>query len=444
MQEVNNSKEDFSDIVKKTLGFTDEDIEIIKKYLDMRSEEVKGEGTFGIVYDITQYCNLNCIHCCVNAKFVSNKEKIKFETTYEQSCLIIDQTHDYIKENKINKYFLMFGGGEPFLHPGSPEILQYASEILGSEHIGVNTNGTLISLEDIRFIKKYMSIIEISIDGFEEHHNRWRDPLRLSKIDNPFRKSFQLAKHLASDNELSKLLEVSAIATKDNIQQLAKFMEYLYKNGIKTASIHRCIPVGRMANYMNKVPNLHDYGYLLLDIAKLRNRFSDFKIHIHHSLESIYSTLLLGYDIHLSRMLGCSKRHSIGIDWNGNVFFDPWAIVPPYNKLNAGNILKKDLEEIIHNPKSPIQIADRFIRRNTRCEQCKLACSGGMRFSALADYIGDLTKVMSKITIAYLIFGLSQMDPACPLYSEYPKSADERGDINVFPHEKQKTMGKLR
>ena len=29
---------------------------------------------FIIVYDITQYCNLTCIHCAVNAKFVKNSE----------------------------------------------------------------------------------------------------------------------------------------------------------------------------------------------------------------------------------------------------------------------------------------------------------------------------------------------------------------------------------
>jgi len=404
--------------LKDKFHVTDKDIEILKDYLEQRKKEVTGKESFGIVYDITQLCNLNCRHCCVNAKFVSNpKTSLSFETTFEQVCTIIDKINNYIRKKKIPKFFFMIGGGEPFLRPDFPDILKYASSKLGQNNIGFNTNGTIQNVDDLLSIRNSVKTIEISIDGFEEYHNKWRDPKKKSYFKNPFQQSFKLVKSIIVESNLSKLLEVSSIATKENIKFLPSFAHWMYQQGVNNYSIHRAMPVGRMVSVSSFIPDMNNYFNLTLDIARLRNKNKNIKIHVHHSLESIYSALFLGKDIHYSDVIMGSGRHSIGIDWNGNVFFDPWCGIAPYDQLCAGNILKRgsSFEEIIDSVKSPIRLANDIVKKNVRCRQCNFSCIGGMRINGLAHFISQ-NRRNHKISLSHLIIGLSQIDPACPLY----------------------------
>lgn len=402
----------------KKLDITSNDVNTITDYLEQREKEVKRRSSFGIVYDITQLCNLNCMHCCVNARFLTNREKeINFETTFEEVCSIIDRVHEYLKREKIEKYFYMFGGGEPFLRPDFRDILEYTSKKVGATSVGVNTNGTLVNIESLLDLREAINVLEISIDGFEVHHNRWRDPERITGISNPFEKSLSLVSEITTEPKLSRILEISSIATAENIKELPDFIKFIYdETRVTNYSIHRAIPIGRMSKVAKKVPNAQDYIHLVVELATLREN-GEIELHLHHSLESIYSVLFLGRDIHESDILMRSGRHSIGIRWDGEVFFDPWCMVPPYDLLSSGNLLDKDqkLTTIMESELSPIKIVNNILSENIRCKQCRLPCSGGMRANALAEYINKTSRTM-KISLDHLIFGLSQIDPACPLY----------------------------
>lgn len=405
----------FAFLLKK-LDITSNDVDIIISYLKRREKEVKRKDFFGIVYDITQLCNLNCMHCCVNAKFSNNKEKSSFETTYEEVCTIIDRVYEYLKGEKIEKYLYMFGGGEPFLRPDFCDILEYTSRKVGAANVGINTNGTLVNLESLLELRKTINILEISIDGFEVHHNKWRDPEGITGVSNPFKKSFSLVSEISTETKLSEILEISSIATTDNMKELPDFIRFVYdETGVKNYSIHRAIPIGKMSIIANKVPSSQDYVHLLIELAKLKET-AGIKLHFHHSLESIYSVLFLGRDIHKSDISMRSGRHSIGIRWDGEVFFDPWCMVPPYDLLSSGNLLNKDqeLEIIMESELSPIRIVNSILSENVRCKQCKLPCSGGMRVNALTEYINNTPETLG-ISLDRLIRGLSQIDPACPL-----------------------------
>lgn len=412
------TREMLHEFLMKKLDITSDDVIIIVDYLEQREKEVKRKGSFGIVYDITQLCNLNCVHCCVNARFLTGREKeINFETTYEEVCTIIDRVYEYLKGRNIERYFYMFGGGEPFLRPDFCDILEYTSKKVGKTNLGVNTNGILVDIESLLGIRESINVLEISIDGFEIHHNKWRDPEKITEISNPFEKSLSLIGEIATEPKISRILEVSSIATAENIKELPDFAKFIYDEiGVKNYSIHRAIPIGRMSKVVNKVPNAQDYIHLLIELAKLRKN-SRIKLHFHHSLESIYSVLFLGRDIHKSDILMLSGRHSIGIRWDGEVFFDPWCMVPPYDLLSSGNLLCKNqkFETIMESEVSPIKITNNILNKNVRCKKCKLPCSGGMRANALTEYISKLPETM-RISLDHLIFGLSQIDPVCPLH----------------------------
>jgi MoaA/NifB/PqqE/SkfB family radical SAM enzyme len=314
----------------------------------------------------------------------------------------------------------VFGGGEPTLRADFRDVVRHAYRLFGKEGVGFCTNGTTVSVDDLLALEKYLSFMQISIDGPEAYHNQWRDPKKRSLITNPFQKSIAVVSEAVKHKNLRRILEVSSIVTKDNLDLLADFIKFLEELGLKNYSIHRAMPVGRMALHLDKVPDMHDYLKLLLTIARIR-KVSSMHIHLHHSLESIYSALLIGKDIHQADLPMSSGRHSIGVDAKGNVYFDPWCFVVPFNKLVAGNLLERDVKlwEIMESKGSVIRLADEITKKKTRCKQCLVDCSGGMRLNAMAYYVCKLVgEIRIDVSESHLLAGLSQIDPACPLFED--------------------------
>ena len=405
--------------LQRKLSLNDNEYEAIVAYLRTRAKEVRGKETFGVVYDITRVCNLECAHCCVNAIFTRDGSRAKFETTTEEVFTILRRVHSYISSRSFPNAFLIFGGGEPTLRPDFIDIVKFACELFGQSSIGMNTNGTTVSADYLKELSPYLGFIEISIDGFEVYHNAWRDPKQRSGLLSPYQRTLDLVREVVTDDEIAEKLEVSSVVTTDNLPELRAFVEYLAQIGIRNYSIHRAMPVGRMGLRLNKVPSMEQYVRLLLDVAWLRKDTPFRSLHLHHSLESIYSVLFLGYDIHASDLLMGSGRHSIGIDPHGNVYFDPWSVVPPFNKLSAGNLLsdKAELEEIVEGHESLIRLADETVKQELRCRGCRMKCSGGMRFNALSHFLfSRLGRKIYKAQVSDMIAGFSEIDPACPLY----------------------------
>ena len=182
-------------------------------------------------------------------------------------------------------------------------------------------------------------------------------------------------------------------------------------------SIHRAMPVGRMAAEAQFIPSAAQYARTIIQLNELYkggNHFTD--LHLHHSLESIFSVAFLAEDIHASSLLMRTKRHSIGIDPSGGVYFDPWCMVRPFDQLKSGSIQDSasSLRELLESDDALIHLADDINARSFRCDRCRLPCSGGMRFNALGRYIGDLAATGRSVGLTDLLNGLKAKDPACP------------------------------
>ncbi|MEM3714876.1 MAG: radical SAM protein, partial [Nitrososphaeria archaeon] len=361
------------------------------------------------------YCNLNCAHCAVNAKLIKKTQNIPFELTSKQIFLIIDQIKDYTSRTGF-KPFLDFGGGEPTLRPDLEEILAYASTKLGAQNISLTTNGTTLELEELIRIGKHVGVIEISLDGFETQHNSLRDPKKVTKVDNPFAKTFNLISSALKDGFLKDKIQVASVILKKNAHSLPHLARCLRELGLRNYYIlRRAMPVGRMLKLKQEILNAAEYLHLFIQIAEIKKENPEFKIRMHHSLESIYSALFIGEDIYESILPMRSGKHSIGIDWNGYIYFDPWGLVAPFNILNAGNLLRdKNLWDFMNDPQGILRLASEIVKKNVRCKQCKMACTGGMRFNAISHHISQYN--IKDITKSHLIAGFSEIDPACPLY----------------------------
>ncbi len=219
--------------------------------------------------------------------------------------------------------FLMFGGGEPTLRTDLPEILSHAANLFGSDQVGFCTNGTFRDIESVLSCADTVGMLEVSIDGPEAYHNAWRTPGAAGEAFNAYGRAMALVE--AAVEACPEKLEVASMVTRENLALLPSFARHLRRMGVREYSIHRPIPVGRMARQLGQVPTVGDYYQLLAAMAAVAVEDETFLLHVHHSLESIYSALLLGVDLHRSGLPMGSRRHSIGIAWDGSVHFDPWS-----------------------------------------------------------------------------------------------------------------------
>lgn len=399
---------------QQRLGLTNQEVEGLRRYLDRRRQQLRGGDTFGVVWDITAHCNLLCKHCGINARLSLRTEGDATELDLEAIKGGLSQIATYVAGLHGVKYFVIFGGGEPFLRADFQDVLREASALLGSLNIGVNTNGTVSSISDLVQAAPSLGVIEVSLDGFEDHHNAWRAPGRKALVENPFRVTTELLRDAAATPELRNKLEVSCVLMRDNVAQLERFVDFVASLGVRRFSIHRAMSVGRMSGQQASILRPEDYARVAVALNAIYERGpSYYDLHLHHSLESIFSVAFLGEDIHQSDLLMRCKRHSIGIDPYGGVYFDPWCMVKPYTDLRAGLIHDGSitLSQLLNSKENLIGMADAVNALAFRCDRCRRECSGGMRFSALSHYV---TQLQRSPTLADLVTGLGQQDPACP------------------------------
>jgi len=118
---------------------------------------------FKLFLDLTNYCNLNCVHC------LSASSSLKsVYLSYKDVTKILDECIEY------GIFKIKLGGGEPLLYPYFWEIIEYIFNRNSNIRISFSTNGTLINQDIINKIIKYNCKISISLDGTEHIHNAIR------------------------------------------------------------------------------------------------------------------------------------------------------------------------------------------------------------------------------------------------------------------------------
>jgi MoaA/NifB/PqqE/SkfB family radical SAM enzyme len=409
-------------LVNKYLGqYSPEQIDLVKSHVRKRLESKQSNPRLNIVYDVLYECNLFCKGCGVNSILVNQSTPLSLDQlnpTTKDIFYVLDKINRYTQ--KFNKkVFINFGGGEPFLRPDLNEIVKKAHSLFGHNSVGIDTNGTIDGeFERILDLSPYISYLGVSLDGLEEYHNWWRG---CGPSKNAFKKSVSLIEKITSDSDLNSKFEVSSVATKKNIDQIPTLIDFLQSIGVKKYSVHRAMAVGRMEHFPRLIPNSEEYFDLLVKIVEKAHTL-DMDLHLHHSIESIYATILLGLNTYSANKIGNPDLgSSLGIEPHGTVVFDPWCVRGTWQKLQSYSLLDKNIElEMILDSKDGtlLDLTKFYSSCNVRCNGCKHPCSGGSRIAAAVNHLTKNTKKLSDLTESHLLSGMTEVDPACPLYKE--------------------------
>ena len=395
-------------------GLTAIQMEMLKSHLQSRFEFRKNKREFGVVFDILHQCDLNCRGCGTNASFTSEKSVNVFTPSLEEIIRVFEKIKVYA-DNKSIPVFINIGGGEPFLRKDILKILKTASEYFGVAGAGVDTNGTLDNSYDlIANALDFVSYVGISINGLEEYHNWW---VGNNKI-NAYQRSLSVVEKICLDDINAGKIEVTSVASKKNIAELPDLMDKLKEIGVKNYSIHRAMPVGRMAHHSELIPDANDYLRLLIAIIE-RSKTNGLAVHLHHSIESIHATLLLGLKTYVPDKIGNPDAgSSLGIEPEGHLVFDPWCTTGIWKTLSGGNIYEEnaDFADIVEGTGGGtiFDLAKTYTAPHLRCNGCPYDCSGGSRIAAVANALNGVD--VSEITDSHILDAMTTIDPACPFF----------------------------
>jgi radical SAM protein with 4Fe4S-binding SPASM domain len=180
---------------------------------------------FLVVWDFTHKCNLGCRHCYSNSGIPS-----KNELTTKESLMVVDQLADF------GVTALAFSGGEPLTRDDFFEVAAHA--IKRGLYVSVATNGTLLSKENVKRLKKIgVNYVEVSIDGSSsESHDSFRG------VPGAFAKAVDGLKTCVEEDLCAC---IATTATKSNLGEIPEILDLAAEIGAERFTYFNFIPTGR-------------------------------------------------------------------------------------------------------------------------------------------------------------------------------------------------------
>jgi radical SAM protein with 4Fe4S-binding SPASM domain len=177
-----------------------------------------------IFWEITAECNLKCLHCVVSAD-----KKLDGELTTEKCLRLIDEWA------RIGVKDITFSGGEPLIHKNFFDLAHAIRKRKLSAQLA--TNGTLITPEMGRELKKVIMSVQVSLDGSTaEVYGRVRG--RKEAFDQAMR-----GIDILLQNGMD--LTIGTVITTRNIDDIPNMLKLVEEHGIKCFRLIPFVPYGR-------------------------------------------------------------------------------------------------------------------------------------------------------------------------------------------------------
>lgn len=300
-----------------------------------------------LFFEVTSRCNALCDHCGSRCT-ASKKDEVSLETFKK----VLDNVSEKFGTKAI---MLNITGGEPLMRKDLFEITGYA-DILGFKW-GLVTNGMLITDDVISKMKEtHMSTITISLDGMKKTHEEFRH------VPGSFDRIISAIERLKKDNFVEHI-QVTFIATKNNIFELPEVYRLLSMLGIDSLRISGIDPIGRAKDNEKLMLSREDYLFLFDFIKK--HKASPLPVvwsctHYFGNTESNIDPT--------GKIFKCyTGIHVASILSNGDIFGCP--NIPRRKELIQGNVLKDDFCEVWKNNFEFYRNPNRT--KAKQCEGCK-------------------------------------------------------------------------
>ena len=279
----------------------------------------------------------------------------------------LDKIKDIIQQSReLGVVQFDITGGEPLLRN---DILQIAKLLKENNfEMGLFTNATLLTSDMIdKLIGLEINEFRISLDGFEDNHNKFRG------LNNAYEKTLEAIEYI---NKTKTNLTINVIVNSLNKNEIVPFLNFLTEKKLKS-KIDTIIPQGNATNNNQLILSDDNYCQSLLSLYTKKSKY--------YKYNKDKLNIDLRYRDHIKKKklkMGCGVGNRIlFIDSNGDVKFCP--TLPQI----LGNIYKKSLKDIWEG----INILQREELQCKYLEDCVygLICAGGCRSRAF-EFTGKL------------------------------------------------------
>ncbi|MEW6259311.1 MAG: 12,18-didecarboxysiroheme deacetylase [Thermodesulfobacteriota bacterium] len=331
-----------------------------------------------VVWNMTQRCNLRCIHCYAHATEATTSDEL---TTQEGKALIDDLA-------AFGSPVILFSGGEPLVRPDLPELAEYAVQ-RGMRAV-ISTNGTLITAQTAKTLKAIgLSYVGISLDGMEPVHDRFRG------VSGAYRKALE---GIRNCQQAGIKVGLRFTINRHNAAEIPAIFDLLEEMDIPRACFYHLVYAGRGSHMMeedctheetrkivdlimDRTKRLHDAGKPK-EILTVDNHADGPYVYLRllrenpERAEEVLSLLQMNEGNNSGRGIGC-------VSWNGEVHADQF-----WRHHSFGNVRKRPFSEIWTNPQDDLLIRLKDKKRHVtgRCATCRWLdiCGGNFRVRAEA------------------------------------------------------------
>jgi len=326
------------------------------------------------IIKISNDCNLKCDYCYAR----KSKKELSEETLAHIANLIVK----WVKKKDLKRVKIGFLGGEPFLFAEKIEFfISKLNSLMNGRNdaisIAIQTNGTLLTKEKIRWIKKRKITIGISLDGPKEINDIARKFPNGNGSYNIIRENIQ--------NLIKAGIEprIITVIHKYNWNKTTEIINHFVDLGIKIFRFNPILPANKQARELSITPNQF--------FEAMKETYNTLKTLRKQGIEVIekttrdYASLLRG---HLTNM--CLKD-PCGAGLNMIVFNNDGWIYPcdmliheEFKMSPIGEI--KDISELKRN-----EVLEELINRREiaprKCTNCifKTYCNGGCPARILSE-----------------------------------------------------------
>jgi len=196
-------------------------------------ERLKAEFPSQIIVDVTEVCNLGCIHC-PHPEF---KQSEHYAARYIDVAIhnkMVDEVRQYGQGH--TQYIRYTSNGEPLVHPDIYDMLDYAVKNSGV-FVTLTTNGTIMNEKRIeKLLASGLHMVDISIDAFlPETYAEIRRGGNLEITRANVLKLMEIKKRIGATTRIV----VSFVEQPQNTDEVADFENYWKQQGVDFVVIRR-------------------------------------------------------------------------------------------------------------------------------------------------------------------------------------------------------------
>lgn len=379
--------EDEADILKSNGIYIDNEKKDDEIFNIIKNNIISHSRKVSIMYlNVSTYCNLACKYCFIDNNPLSVNDRRIMDFVTAKNAL--DKFKKEIKKNNEESMAqIILYGGEPLTNTNNfDKIIEYARETMPDLKITLITNGTLLTEEKIKFLKKNNIIVGLSIDGPKNINDKSRVyKCNCGSVYDDAVKSIPLL------NKYNVLYGLSSTVTKDLIDCKKEAF-----NCYKMLNIHDIF--FNIFHYSKKVDN-EEWG-------NFYNEMSDFILNMSDELKQINinegrtrdQINLLASEIFKFQSCGAVGLNQITVQPNGDVCICQGDSRSCKNII--GNINNDEISDMLKNP-SINQWTEYYTVCREECKKCEalFLCGGGCPLQAEALF--DSRDVLDKASCIF-------------------------------------------